>query len=328
MFSVIIPLYNKAETIARTLSTVLTQTFTAFEVLIVDDGSTDDSVNIIHRFTSDPRIKIIHQKNQGVSVARNTGVKNAQYEYLAFLDGDDEWLPTFLEKVNEAIQQYPEAGMYGTASWHKNYQTGFGSHSVLKQYKEKIQAIDITAYPYALSHTSAVVVSKKAFYQTFPNGDGFPVGIRMREDFICFYQLLFASPFVYIGYPLGIRNNNVKNQITGISSTERKIFIHDMIKYFNMTYSAYLQSNANSQFKMFRKYELRHHIIIYLRNKDYESLNIFLSGIEHLNDLLCKSEINCYNKPSLNKISKLFILSTKLIWYFKGLYTKRILDIK
>ena len=84
MFTVVIPLYNKAHSIERTLGTVLAQNFTNFEVLIVDDGSTDNGVEIVKRYTDDIRIKIVQQNNQGVSVARNRGVFEAKYEFIAF----------------------------------------------------------------------------------------------------------------------------------------------------------------------------------------------------------------------------------------------------
>ena len=102
MFSVIIPLFNKAHTIERTLKSVINQTFTNFEVIIVDDESTDKGIEIINKLTDYTRIKIIRQVNQAVSVARNVGVANAKYEYIAFLDGD--WDPNYLATINNALK--------------------------------------------------------------------------------------------------------------------------------------------------------------------------------------------------------------------------------
>ena len=99
MFSVIIPLYNKSHTIERALKSVLNQTYKNFEAIIVDDGSTDNGIEIVNKYTSDARIKILKQKNQGVSIARNEGVKNSLYQYIAFLDADDEWEKDYLETV-------------------------------------------------------------------------------------------------------------------------------------------------------------------------------------------------------------------------------------
>lgn len=88
MISIIIPLYNKAESIKTTLESVLSQSYTDFEVLIIDDGSTDDSKNIVSEIHDD-RIRYIYKDNGGVSSARNYGAMNAKSEWLFFLDADD-----------------------------------------------------------------------------------------------------------------------------------------------------------------------------------------------------------------------------------------------
>ncbi|WP_448268839.1 glycosyltransferase family 2 protein [Nostoc sp. DSM 114159] len=108
--SVIIPVYGVEKYIAATVQSVLEQTYTNFELLIIDDASLDRSINICQQFT-DPRIKIIRQSNRGVSGARNTGIRHAQGEYLAFLDGDDLWLPEKLEKQIAHLENSPAVGV-------------------------------------------------------------------------------------------------------------------------------------------------------------------------------------------------------------------------
>jgi len=88
--SVIIPVYNAGKYVADAVKSVLMQTYENLEILIIDDGSPDNSIEICQQFT-DPRIKIIRQQNQGVSGARDNGIRHAQGEYLAFLDADDIW---------------------------------------------------------------------------------------------------------------------------------------------------------------------------------------------------------------------------------------------
>ncbi|MCW4468409.1 glycosyltransferase family 2 protein [Flavobacterium sp. MFBS3-15] len=113
-FSIVIPLYNKENFVAATINSVLAQTFTDFEVIIINDVSTDNSLAVAQRF-DDSRIRIIsHPVNKGLSASRNTGIKNASSEYIAFLDADDLWKPEFLETIRQLIVDYPEAGLFAT----------------------------------------------------------------------------------------------------------------------------------------------------------------------------------------------------------------------
>ena len=121
--SVVIPLYNKEEYIARALNSVLSQSFKDFEVIVVDDGSTDRGVSVVRRF-ADPRINIIQQPNSGVSAARNRGVMAVKSDLIAFLDSDDEWLPDHLETLLKLHEKYPEAGAYTTACLISNSDFG------------------------------------------------------------------------------------------------------------------------------------------------------------------------------------------------------------
>ena len=113
-FSVVIPLYNKEHYIEATIRSVLNQTCQDFEVLVVDDGSKDDSLALARKFESD-RVRIIPQENQGVSVARNTGIRNARGEFICFLDADDEWRPDYLATIDELTVKYPESSIFVTA---------------------------------------------------------------------------------------------------------------------------------------------------------------------------------------------------------------------
>jgi len=108
--SVIIPVYAAEKYIAATVQSVLDQTYKNFELLIVDDGSPDKSIQICQQFT-DSRIKIICQVNRGVSAARNNGIRHAQGEYIAFIDADDLWVPEKLEKHVNHLEKSPAVGV-------------------------------------------------------------------------------------------------------------------------------------------------------------------------------------------------------------------------
>lgn len=109
--SVVIPAYNAMTYLPDTLNSVLGQTFTDFEVLIIDDGSTDHIQSWFAQSVIDSRVRLISQINQGLSGARNIGIKNAQGEYVAFLDADDLWVPTKLEKQTDWLDDNPAVGL-------------------------------------------------------------------------------------------------------------------------------------------------------------------------------------------------------------------------
>ena len=111
MISVVIPLYNKEASIAQSLKSVLSQEYDDFEVVIVDDGSTDGSVGVVEAI-NDPRIRLIKQENGGPSKARNTGVKNAKGEWILFLDADDELEPDALEYFAKNINKHNDTLSY------------------------------------------------------------------------------------------------------------------------------------------------------------------------------------------------------------------------
>lgn len=113
-FSVIIPLYNKEPHIARALDSVISQTVQDFEIIVVDDGSTDKSAEIVRTF-NDSRIRLIQQENAGVSAARNKGILESKAPLIALLDADDEWTPAFLEEILKLSIRFPLAGIYSTA---------------------------------------------------------------------------------------------------------------------------------------------------------------------------------------------------------------------
>lgn len=114
MFSVIVPLYNKEVTIAVTLVSVLNQKFKNFEVIIINDGSTDKSLQIVESF-NDPRISVFSHENRGVSHARNYAVARAGFEFISFLDADDLWDPNYLEEIAHLIHSYPTCSVFTSA---------------------------------------------------------------------------------------------------------------------------------------------------------------------------------------------------------------------
>lgn len=121
MISVVIPLYNKAECISRTIESVLSQTYEEFEIIVVNDGSTDGSVNIVSQLKDD-RIRIVQKPNGGVSSARNLGVQSAKYDWIVFLDADDVMLPNNLDILYAQQKEYNTD--ISTANYYVETETG------------------------------------------------------------------------------------------------------------------------------------------------------------------------------------------------------------
>jgi glycosyltransferase involved in cell wall biosynthesis len=115
-FSIVVPLYNKASEISRCLCSVLRQTIANFELIVIDDGSTDGG-DIVVRSLQDPRLRLLRQENQGLAITRNHGVQIARSSIVAFLDADDEWLPNHLEDIARLVQLHPSAGLFSTGFW-------------------------------------------------------------------------------------------------------------------------------------------------------------------------------------------------------------------
>ncbi|TXD83340.1 glycosyltransferase family 2 protein [Subsaximicrobium wynnwilliamsii] len=129
LFSIVIPLYNKANEISQTLESVFKQTLKEFEIIIVNDGSTDNSLLEVQKF-EDKRISIFTTENKGVSHARNFGIEKAKAPLIAFLDADDLWYPHHLENLKQLYQTYPNCGMYCKA-YEKSY---LGRHIVAAKF--------------------------------------------------------------------------------------------------------------------------------------------------------------------------------------------------
>ncbi|MGC9526203.1 MAG: glycosyltransferase [Limnospira sp.] len=110
LISIIIPVYNGEKTIRETIASVLNQTLTDFELLIIDDGSTDSTSAIASSFT-DPRIKLLSYPNAGLAASRNRGIRESQAEYISFIDADDLWTPDKLESQYQALREHPEAAL-------------------------------------------------------------------------------------------------------------------------------------------------------------------------------------------------------------------------
>jgi glycosyltransferase involved in cell wall biosynthesis len=201
MISVVIPLHNKELFVQRAIRSVLAQTYSHFELLIIDDGSTDNSYTVASEI-HDSRLRIIHQENKGVSSARNSGVVEAKNEWIAFLDADDLWLPTFLEKMVFLMQAYPKCGIYGSGyelvypdgskewPWNRLFPPNWSG--IVKNY---LHSINHGRSPFC---SSSVLVNKALLTAI----GGFPLGINYGEDLDTWIRASAITQIAFLSQPL------------------------------------------------------------------------------------------------------------------------------
>lgn len=205
-FSVIIPLYNKAPYVRKALETVCAQTYRDYEIIVINDGSTDNSAVVADEYlkaTDGIDYQIISQQNAGVSAARNAGVALSHGDYIAFLDADDWWEPTYLEKMAQLIADYPEAGLYAC------------NYVYYKPSKTRV-ALNIPTgyinYPQAYYESNAMPVWTGAtiiLKRVFEEIGGFPVGIKLGEDFLLWAKTAMHYPVAFCEDALAYYNNDV-----------------------------------------------------------------------------------------------------------------------
>lgn len=198
-FSVIVPLYNKEPYIQKALESVNKQTFKDFELIVVDDGSTDDSCITAYSFLEKSEIsyQLIRQNNSGVSMARNKGVSKSVGDFICFLDADDWWDPSFLEKMNVFIRQYPDAGIYGTNYYY--VKNGRMRICVTNAFTGYIDYCSVYADSLAMPLTStSVAIDRKVFDEM----GGFRPYLRLGEDFDLWVRIALRYKVAFLNEPL------------------------------------------------------------------------------------------------------------------------------
>jgi glycosyltransferase involved in cell wall biosynthesis len=245
-FSVIIPLYNKERTIERSIKSVLSQTYKNFEIIIVDDGSTDKGLEILKSFDLS-YIKVIRQPNSGVSVARNAGIIASKNEWIAFLDADDEWLPDYLSTIAQLHSQFPNCNVLATSyylgtrdgclkSIHLNGIKFNSKNGILKNYFEVASKSSPPIW------TSAVVVNKTALRDI----SGFPVNVKLGEDLLTWAKLALNCNIAYCKKPLSIFWHD-KITLNQIRSPE-------IVDFVGMSLQKLLANNNSKQKQQLKRY--------------------------------------------------------------------------
>ena len=217
MISVVIPLYNKEAHIAEALESVLAQTVLPAEIIVVDDGSTDQGAFVVEEFLN-RGVKLVKQENQGVSAARNKGLQEATSEYVAFLDADDRWLPGHLELLLKLADTFPGAGLLSTSLIVERGRKLLCNDSIYP--KEWIGVVEDFFYTYArdrlLVHSSSVAVARSSFI----NAGAFPVGVKRGEDVIAWVRTALLHPVAHAQNRTVIYNQDAFNRTESLRESD------------------------------------------------------------------------------------------------------------
>lgn len=254
MFSVVIPLYNKQYSIKACLSSVFLQEFNDYEIIIINDGSTDDSLELVEEIikNSDHDIKLINQKNQGVSVARNVGVENSKYDYICFLDADDSWEINFLNTYKKYIITYSDAAL-----WISGYNIN-NEPPILYEKEGYIDRFFKESIYKTILHTSGVCV-KKSVLNTI---GGFPVGKKVGEDLYVWARIAENYKFCYIPY----------NLVNVIQENDFSRSGRDLVNPYILEYYVGSKSGLkNSDLKIYLMYIYFVHLKDVLNKKNYSA---------------------------------------------------------
>lgn len=202
--SVVVPLYNKEQSVVKTMECILAQTYPPIEVLIINDGSTDNSPSVVEDFIFRNNLQktwsLIRKPNGGVSSARNRGIQEAKGDYIAFLDADDYWEPDYLQEQSRMIQDFPNAAMW-SVRWCKVFN---GSTIFLKVpscfQRGYVNDFWSNAAHSNIFHVSATIYSQKALLEV----NGYDERISMGEDLDVTFRLLLANKGVFNPNYLGL----------------------------------------------------------------------------------------------------------------------------
>ncbi|TXE08096.1 glycosyltransferase family 2 protein [Seonamhaeicola algicola] len=291
-FSVVIPLYNKQEYIQETINSVLNQTFQDFEIIVINDGSTDNSLKIIEQIQNN-RVKIINQENKGLSAARNVGIKNAKANYIAFLDADDLWCKDFLESIFHLIETYNNEKVFAT-----NFKS-FNKKNIpfLKPNNcKKCRNYLVTNYFSTNKnlYASSSLVCNRIVFNTVGYFDE-TINYGEEEDFAIRCFLRFN--LVYNQNIKVYRLDGIKNQLTAPQKNSNRI-IPDYEKYYNS----------------YTNYDLKKYV-------DFIHFKLVVLYKMELNNKLVsfyKKKINTSNLNFTQKIK--YYLPTKLFYSIKTFY--------
>lgn len=262
--SVVIPLFNKGFIISETLQSVLVQTFIDFEVIIINDGSTDNGFEVVSQF-SDDRIKLFQQENKGAAAARNTGIEKASGELIAFLDADDYWYPNHLEELFKLYTDFPNCGIYGSRYFMKisNKKTIETTYfpSVSNDFRGILTDFFKASKAYRVGLTSAIAIPKTVLQNDFL----FNSEISSGQDLELYTKIAIEKPVAVTNLITVEYNFSLENQLSKTPISQKKLI------NFNQFHDAERNNKSLKSFLDFYRleYALQFRIAGYLEKSNF-----------------------------------------------------------
>lgn len=314
MISVIIPLYNKEKTILRCLNSVLGQTYKEFEVIIVDDGSVDNGVSIIENSISDKRVKIIKQKNGGVSKARNTGAKAANGNWLVFLDADDYWLPDFLLRMHDAANNHKGFAMIQCASFvYDEINDIVHANWMIDKYYHKVVLFNFFRSLETAPHIGASLISRTDFNES----GGFNENLKNNEDILLLGKIAMNKKCLYVGEMLHVYSIGVEGQATRNVQTKEK-FAKDSLVVIGELYKCYQACPTNTHVLFSLSYRYKDLLLSFLKDNNYNMVDYYLENVNK--DFLSRfCYIQWIKNKSLKHISIFYLKLSKIPRVLRGI---------
>lgn len=271
LFSVIIPLYNKELSVSKCINSVLNQTYENYEIIVVDDGSTDQSAQIVKNINNS-KIRYVYKDNAGVSSARNKGISLALAPFVLLLDADDFWEDSYISTMNSLINDFDNEVIYALGYkiyFESNYEAvSFGFNL---NFRGKINNYFKKALHNTIISSSSVCIRK----EVFDSGIRFNENIHLGEDLDVWFKILLNyNSLVFYNIPLAIYNRNNENSPNSIYKKFEDTFFSIAMD----TNREYLDSNR--EYKYFINLYVLKGLFSYFRNDKFKrEINIIVSKI-------------------------------------------------
>lgn len=231
MISIVIPLYNKEQSIAKTLDSVLAQSYTDYECLVVNDGSTDKSVDVVRdvicnmEYGMREKFHLIDKENGGVCSARNRGIKEVKGEYIALLDGDDLWDKDYLSEIVRMQHDFPEAGMWGInfAEMYHGKLVRYLPTGLAKDYRGYVENYFGFRHWSDLFCSSSVVIRREVFERV----GYFDERIRYAEDSDMWFRIIVSYPVAFYDRYMVFYQYDAENR-----AMNKKRLLRNWLPYF------------------------------------------------------------------------------------------------